>query len=369
MGMQDFWQGKKVFITGHTGFKGAWLSLLLSCLGAEVSGYSLEPPTEPSLFELARLESRVHHCVGDIRRISSLRDCLKRRQPQVVFHLAAQSLVGRACLDPVETFHTNVTGTVNLLEALRSIDSVKAAVIVTSDKCYSDRKWVWGYREEDELGGTEPYAASKACAEIITACFRHSFFRDSDLAVATARAGNVIGGGDWAQGRIVPDCVRACLNGGKVRIRNPGSVRPWQHVLDALSGYLMLGEALVTQGKPFAEAFNFGPAEHESVSVGEMAGMLLPFLEMDADRIEMADDGSPPLKETAVLRLDSAKARERLGWQPAWDLKEALRRVAEWSLACARGEDMQIISCLQIGEYLGTVRKMKNRRNSPWIIK
>ena len=268
----SFWRGKKVFVTGHTGFKGGWLCLWLQQLGANVTGYALQPPTTPSLFEIAVIGRGMESIIGDIREATTLSDAVRTAQPELVIHMAAQPLVRYSYENPIETYSTNVMGTVHLLEAIRKTQSVKAVVCVTSDKCYENREWEWGYRENDPLGGYDPYSNSKACAELVTAAYRNSYFNpdkyfEHGVAVASARAGNVIGGGDWAQDRLVPDMLRAIECGKPVLIRNPDAIRPWQHVLEPLSGYLLLAESLLTHGPANAEAWNFGPHDADAKPV------------------------------------------------------------------------------------------------------
>jgi CDP-glucose 4,6-dehydratase len=345
----DFWQGRRVFVTGHTGFKGSWLSLWLQELGAKVSGYALPPPTAPSLFQLARVEQGMQSDIGDVRDGEALADAMARAQPEVVFHLAAQPLVRRSYAEPVETYSTNVMGTVNLFEAVRRTASVVAVVNVTSDKCYENREWLWGYREEEALGGRDPYSSSKACAELVTAAYRHSFFSTGEgPAVASARAGNVIGGGDWAADRLIPDMLRALNAGTAVRIRNPAAIRPWQHVLEPLSGYLTLAERLVGHGAEYVGAWNFGPTEVDAKPVGWLVQEFARLWGPDA-RWEMESSVQP--HEAACLKLDSAKAATRLGWRARWPLDRALAAVVEWHRNQQAGEDMSLVTRQQIRAY------------------
>ena len=343
------WQGRRVFLTGHTGFKGGWATCLLSRLGAEVHGYALAPETE-SLFNAARLADDIDHTIADIRDRAALAAALDRAQPSVVIHMAAQALVRRSYAEPVETYATNVMGTVHLLDAVRTCPSVEAVVIVTSDKCYANNGWVWGYRETDTLGGHDPYSNSKACAELVTDAYRQSFFSAPGAArVASARAGNVIGGGDWAEDRIVPDAVRAFLQDEPLRVRNPAATRPWQHVLDPLIGYLALAEHLLDGSADCAEAFNFGPVLTRAVPVAEIVDRLVA-LWGDGARWEQ-DPGSHP-HEAAMLTLDSTKATQRLGWQPAIALEPALRLTVDWYRAAANGRDMRLFTLHQIETVL-----------------
>ncbi len=352
-GENGFWAGKRVLVTGHTGFKGSWLSLWLQRLGAEVAGYSLEPPTEPSLFEVANVADGMCSVIGDIRDYSALRDVVSAHRPEIVFHLAAQALVRHSYRDPIETYGSNVMGTVNLLEAIRRVGGVKAVVNVTSDKCYQNREWVWGYREIERLGGHDPYSNSKACAELVTSAFRDSYFSpdrfgDHGVALASARAGNVIGGGDWAEDRLIPDVMRAILAGEPVRIRNPDAIRPWQHVLEPLAGYLTLAERLYENGPAFAEAWNFGPDESSARPVSWIVEKLVQLWGEEA-RWEL-DSGAHP-HEAHYLKLDCSKAREHLGIVPRLDLATALEWIVEWNRAWLRGEDMRGMTEQQIMGY------------------
>jgi len=355
MGMnQGFWSGKRVFITGHSGFKGSWLSLWLQNLGAVVIGYALNPATEPNLFSVADVGRRMRSIVGDIRDLGSLSSALKEANPEIVIHMAAQSLVHYSYREPVETYATNVMGTVHLLEAVRKVDSVRAVVVVTSDKCYDNKEWLWGYREFDSMGGYDPYSSSKGCSELVSLAYRNSFFnpakyQEHGVAVASGRAGNVIGGGDWAADRLVPDIVRALAANEMVQIRRPGAIRPWQHVLEPLSGYLTLAERLYTEGASFAEAWNFGPADEDAKSVKWIVERLLQKWGHDAQGWNL-DIGQQP-HEAHYLKLDCSKARERLQWAPRWNLAMALDRIVDWHKALLREEDMLNFTLQQIAEY------------------
>jgi len=353
----EFWGGRKVLLTGHTGFKGSWLSLWLQCLGAEVIGYALPPPTQPSLFEIARASKGMESIQGDILDLESLRRVCRERQPEIVFHLAAQSLVRRSYDDPAGTFATNLLGTVHLLEATRDIPSVRAIIVITTDKCYQDCGDARAYRETDCLGGADPYSSSKAAAELATAAYRKSFFlkqeSGSKTGVASARAGNVIGGGDWAADRLIPDVIRAALEEKELLIRNPDAVRPWQHVLDALSGYLLLAENLWLHPEEHSEAWNFGPDESEMVTV---RAVLEKVRELWGPGIQdrLAHGGLP--QEAQTLRLDCTKARTRLGWKPQWNLDSALEATLQWYKAYQSHQDMREVTESQIRSHQAAQR-------------
>ncbi len=349
----EFWAGKKVFLTGHTGFKGSWLTLWLHALGAEVTGYALEPPTEPSLFELARVGELATSVIADVRDPERLSREMLRAAPEIVIHMAAQPLVRDSYKIPVETYAVNVMGTVHLLEAVRSCPSVRAVVNVTTDKVYENREWVWGYRENEPFGGYDPYSNSKGCSELVTAAYRSSYFnpREYDrhgVALASARAGNVIGGGDWASDRLIPDIIRAILAGEPVRIRNPHAIRPWQHVLEPLSGYLLLAQRLREEGARYAEGWNFGPPEEDARPVEWLVQRLCADWGEGA-RYEL-DRGEHP-HEAHYLRLDCSKARAELGWRPRWGLGEALESIAAWMRVYRNGEDLREECLRQIMVY------------------
>ena len=322
-----FWRGKRVLITGHTGFKGGWLCHLLLRLGAQVAGYSLPAPTDPSLFVLTSLEERVDHHHGDVCDLAGLTRCLRTAKPDIVFHMAAQSLVLESYRDPAGTFATNVMGTVNLLEAVRSASSVEACVVVTSDKCYENDESGRAHREDDPLGGIDPYSASKSCAELVTAAFRRSLFQDHAVRVASVRAGNVVGGGDWSDDRLIPDIVRALTKRATLELRRPDAVRPWQHVLEPLGGYLMLAERLC-EDDVFEGAWNFGPAPGEIWSVRDVVSTFVDVWgEASATGISIVP---LPYAESGFLGLDSSKARAELGWTPRWGVREAISRTVAW---------------------------------------
>lgn len=342
----EFWREKTVLVTGHTGFKGSWLSLWLSELGARVVGYGLAPSSARSNFAVSRVGERIHSIEGDVCDAQRLEESLARHRPEVVFHLAAQSLVRPSYADPLETFRTNVLGTASVLEAIRRQPTARAVVIVTSDKCYENREWLWGYRETERLGGRDPYSASKSCAELVAASFRSSYFAAGDgIGVATARAGNVIGGGDWSTDRLVPDVLAAHRCGEELVIRNPTAVRPWQLVLEPLDGYMTLAERLYDDGPGFSEAWNFGPRESDVLSVEAIVTQLGAHLN---GGIRYRVVGDPALHEATQLRLDCSKAAARLGWRPRTSVEDALKLIADWQEQWLSGEDMQAVSLGQI---------------------
>lgn len=325
---KDFWAHKRVFITGHTGFKGSWLVVWLSELGALVRGYALAPSTEPSMFNALRLDAEVEHVVADVRDAARLGAAVREFEPEIVIHLAAQPLVRRSYQQLMETFSTNVQGTVNLLDACRDVDTLRAVVVVTTDKCYEENTNGKAYREEDRLGGRDPYSASKACAELVTAAYREAPFRCGQTAVATARAGNVFGGGDWSEDRLIPDAIRAFQRGEPLLVRNPSSVRPWQHVSEPLGGYLALARALYERGHEFAKPFNFGPLLDQTASVMQVADLFSRCWGQGATWIHQAEPFAP--REASVLWLDSSRARSQLGWIPRTSIAEGLQHTASW---------------------------------------
>jgi CDP-glucose 4,6-dehydratase len=343
-----FWQDKRVFLTGHTGFKGGWLALWLADMGAEVHGFALSAPTDPNFFTVCKLQARLKtSTVADIRDAAALTQSMRAAQPHIVLHLAAQSLVGYSYTAPVETYAVNVMGTVNLLESVRQTPSVRAIVNVTTDKCYENREWVWAYRENEALGGYDPYSSSKGCSELVTAAYRRSFLEPSSIHIASARAGNVIGGGDWAANRLIPDFLRALDAGQTLTIRCPTATRPWQHVLEPLSGYLTLAERLYTQGHDFAEAWNFGPDESDARPVQWIVEHLCRRVAGSSWQC----DRSARLHEANCLKLDSSKAKMRLGWHARWSLQSTLDHTLAWHHAWKSGEDMAATSLAQIREY------------------
>jgi CDP-glucose 4,6-dehydratase len=347
------WAGRRVFVTGHTGFKGGWLAFWLHRLGASVRGYSLEPCTEPNLFTLACVNSLVEDARGDIRDYAKLEECVRDFAPEVVFHMAAQPIVRRSYSDPVNTYTTNVIGTVHILEAIRRTPSVRAVVCVTTDKVYQNQEWVWPYRETDPLGGHDPYASSKACAEIVSAAYRSSFFsgeqsHQHQVALATARAGNVIGGGDWSEDRLIPDLVRGFCSGESVLIRRPNAIRPWQHVLEPLHGYLILADRLLKQKKCHEAAYNFGPGDRESWSVRRTATKLTEMWGNGASWVAGADTGP---HEAHYLKLDASKACSELGWEPRLNIERGLEWTIDWYRAWYGQKNMVEFTARQIAEY------------------
>jgi CDP-glucose 4,6-dehydratase len=346
-----FWRGRRVLLTGHTGFKGGWLALWLTRLGADVHGFALAPPTDPSFSVACGVDRRLtSSTIGDITDAAAVQAATHRIRPQVILHLAAQSLVRASYRAPVDTFRTNLLGTVHVLEAARGVEGLQAIVSVTTDKCYENREWLWPYREDEPLGGRDPYSSSKACAELATAAYRRSFFEAAGVRVATARAGNVIGGGDWAADRLLPDLLRAADAGVSTPIRAPGAVRPWQHVLEPLAGYLDLAEALVERGDDVPAEWNFGPVEDDVRPVAWIADRV-------AARVGGAawhPDDAPHPHEAHTLRLDSSRARTLLGWRPRWSLDMALDRTIDWHLAWRQGQDMAAVSLGQIEAYEAT---------------
>ena len=357
----SFWKDKQVLLTGHTGFKGGWLSLWLQSLGASVTGYALNPPTNPSLFEVANVADHMKSVIGDVRDFNTLQRVMQESNPEIVIHMAAQPLVRYSYDNPVETYETNVMGSVHLLESVRNIKGVKVVVNVTSDKCYENREWLWGYREYEAMGGYDPYSNSKGCAELVTAAYRSSFFNPENhhqhgVAIASARAGNVIGGGDWAVDRLIPDFFRALAVGEKVVIRSPNAIRPWQHVLEPLGGYLLLAENLYNHGNKYAEAWNFGPGDTDEKTVEWIIKELATQWGDGASFSVDADDVR--LHEANYLKLDCSKARMQLGWQPQWDATETIKRICAWNKAHMSGQDMKAFALSEIKQYQASLLKV-----------
>lgn len=347
----SFYKEKKVFLTGHTGFKGTWLSRILLLAGAEVAGYSLEPPTSPSLFEQTKTESQIKSIIGDIRDGEKLKAAINGFKPDIILHLAAQPIVRTSYKDPVGTYETNVMGTVNVLEAIRACPSVKSFVNITTDKVYLNREWAWGYRENEELCGYDPYSNSKSCSELVTYSYRNSFFNEKDSpAISTARSGNVIGGGDYAVDRIVPDCIRAVKTGNEIILRNPNSTRPYQHVLECLRGYLVLAKAQYGD-KPLAGSYNFGPDDESCVTTGQLATLFCKEWGDGAAWKNVSEADAP--HEANFLKLDCSKSKSVLGWKPQWTIGQAIKKIVEWEKAVLTGTPAAEITDKQIKEYFG----------------
>lgn len=342
-------EGRRVLVTGHTGFKGSWLTFLLKELRADVMGFALPPETNPNLFSLLNIESGINHVVGDIRDAVALNAAMQKFKPEYVIHLAAQALVKKSYDDPTATFSTNVMGSVNLLEAVRNCDSVRSLVYITSDKCYENVEWVWGYRENDQLGGRDPYSASKAAAEIVYSAYARSYFLDrKGLGAATTRAGNVIGGGDWAANRIIPDCIRAIEKNKAIELRNPMATRPWQHVLEPISGYLLLAAQLRGQPEKYAGSWNFGPASSDVRTVQEVAKTIVESFGFGSIKIS---ESSSYQHEARLLQLNCDKAHQLLCWHPRWDANKTLAATAQWYKAVMEGADAQSVTRSQLHEY------------------
>ncbi len=339
-----FWHGKKVLVTGHTGFKGAWLTIWLHDMGAQVTGYALSPPTDPSLYQIAAVDDLVNAIQGDVRDAQHLQAAIDETQPEIIFHLAAQSLVRESYAEPIQTYETNIMGTLHLLEAARHCASVKAIVNVTSDKCYDNKERATGYVEEDAMGGHDPYSSSKGCAELVTAAYRKSYLAECGIAVATARAGNVIGGGDWAEDRLIPDFFRAIDAGRSLQVRFPEAIRPWQHVLDPLGGYLLLAERLYNEGAEFAEAWNFGPPDSSTQSVAWILEILMrSYKDFTWETVSQQQP-----HEALLLTLSSEKSSARLGWSPVWELEVALQKIVSWHEAWQAGDNILDVTRGQI---------------------
>ena len=348
MNQLDFYRGKKVLVTGHTGFKGTWLCKMLVMAGAEVTGYSLEPPTSPSLFALSHMEEQMHSVIGDVRDLAHLKQVMEETQPEIVLHLAAQPIVRDSYKDPVYTYETNVMGTVHILECIRQTNCVRSFLNVTTDKVYHNNEWEWGYRETDPLDGYDPYSNSKSCSELVTHSYKNSFFADGSVAISTARAGNVIGGGDFANDRIIPDCIRAASEGKTIGVRNPHSTRPFQHVLEPLCAYLMIAQKQYEDGS-YAGYYNVGPDDKDCVTTGELVEL---FCEAwgEGQTWENHFVGGP--HEANFLKLDCSKIKHTFGWKPVWGVKEAIEKTVEWSKAWLAGEDINAVMKQQILDFV-----------------
>jgi CDP-glucose 4,6-dehydratase len=361
--MSSFWKNKKVFLTGHTGFKGSWMSLWLYNLGAEVYGYSLEPNTKENLFEILNIKNKIKNSdIGNIRDIKTLKNSLNKAQPDIVIHMAAQPLVRLSYEEPIDTLNTNIIGTANLLENLRYVKSIRASVIVTSDKCYDNKERLHGYVESEPMGGYDPYSVSKGCAELVTASYRRSFFADSDYinhqnAIATARAGNVIGGGDWSQDRLIPDAIKCFENNKTLSVRSPNAIRPWQHVLEPLAGYLQLAEALYRKNIAFTSGWNFGPETSDILSVKDVVYLLEASW---PNNINWKIESLNQVHEANLLALNCEKAKSKLSWKPIWNVKKAIENTVDWHLAYRSKQDMIKLSSAQINQYILDAGYMNN---------
>ena len=349
----NFWKNKRVFLTGHTGFKGSWLSLWLSELGAEVKGYALAPATTPSLFIEAQVAETIDSEIGDIRDLEQLQASMQAFKPNILIHMAAQPLVRLSYKEPIETYDVNVMGTVKVLEAARKCANLKSIVSVTTDKCYENKEWAWGYRENEAMGGYDPYSSSKGCAELVTSAYRQSFMREQGIGLASARAGNVIGGGDWSEDRLIPDVLNVFDKNQAVIIRNPKSTRPWQHVLEPLSGYLVLAQRLYEFPEDYAEGWNFGPHDDDAKPVDWILNQMVSKWEGSSWQL---DQNAHP-HEAGFLKLDISKAKSRLHWQPTWHLEQALERIIQWHQAWLSKEDMQQFCLNEINDYMQDMNK------------
>lgn len=352
----SFWQGKRVYLTGHTGFKGSWLSLWLAEMGAIVKGYALVPPTSPSLFEEANIAAKIDSEIGDIRNFEQLKASMQAFDPEVLIHMAAQPLVRLSYRAPLETYDINVMGTAKVLEAAKNCPNLKSIVSVTTDKCYENKEWEWGYREDEPMGGFDPYSSSKGCAELVTSAYRRSFMQDKGIGLASARAGNVIGGGDWADDRLIPDILRAFEQNKSVVIRNPKSTRPWQHVLEPLSGYLVLAQKLYEDPTKYSEGWNFGPFDDDAKPVDWILGKMVARWPNSSWKL----DSEVHPHEAGYLKLDISKAKKRLAWKPIWRLEQTLTRIILWQQAWLNGQDMQKACVQEINDYM---RDMNNADN------
>ena len=356
---EHIYRNRTVLITGHTGFKGTWLSLWLNHLGSNVIGYALKPPTQPNLFELCALDTKITSIEGDVNGFDHLKSVIQKHKPEIIFHLAAQALVRRSYYEPLETYSTNVMGTVHLLEAVRQTGGVRVIINVTSDKCYENQEWIWGYRENDPMGGQDPYSSSKGCSELVTTAYTKSYFNPEQfekhgVSVASVRSGNVIGGGDWAEDRLLPDCMKALLENRPIVIRYPDAVRPWQHVLEPLFGYLLLAQLLYQDGPTFAGAWNFGPEDSSAKSV---RWIVQKIVDIWGDNAGWKMDQGDHFHEAHTLKLDCSKAKLKLGWYPQWDLETALRLTVDWYKAYGHHEDILPMTVRQIEEYEDRIKR------------
>jgi len=347
---KSFWKGRRVFITGHTGFKGSWLTILLDHLGANLKGFALLPPTQPNLFTVAKVNELIESEIGDIKNLEKISESISAFRPEIVIHMAAQSLVRYSYDEPIETYSVNALGTAHVLEAAKNCDSVRAVISVTTDKCYENKEWVWAYRENDPMGGYDPYSSSKGCAELITSSYRKSFYKDKGIGLASVRAGNVIGGGDWAIDRLVPDVLRAFEKNQPVLVRNPNAIRPWQHVLEPLSGYLKLTELLYDDANQYSEGWNFGPNEQDAKDVSYIVEYMVEAWPEKATW--KLDDTVIQPYEANYLKLDISKARQKTGWQPSWILEESLNKTIDWHVAWLDKKDMQAFTKNQISQFM-----------------
>ena len=363
---KEVYKNKKVLITGHTGFKGSWLSTWLTELGADVIGYSLEPPTQPNLFEVLKLDKKLIHIIGDVKDEENLLSVFKKYQPEIVFHLAAQPLVRLSYKDPKLTYETNIMGTVNVLEAVRKTKSIKVCIIITTDKCYENKEWIYGYREIDTMGGYDPYSSSKACAELIIVAYRNSFFNPKDyskthnVALSSVRAGNVIGGGDWGEDRLIPDCVRTLSQNKTINIRNPQATRPWQYVLEPLSGYLLLGSKMYKKGVKHSSAWNFGPNDKNIITVDELVKLVIK--DWGSGTYKKIDNSNHP-HEAGLLKLDISKARTFLGWNPAYNIYETIERTINWYKKFYNGVEKEKLYKITVNEIWDYVKRLNENYN------
>ena len=348
----EFFKSKNILITGHTGFKGSWLTLWLTELGANVIGYSLEPPTNPSLFEALNLKERITHIIGDVRDEEKLKKVFKMYKPEFVFHLAAQPLVRYSYITPKYTYEVNIMGTINLFEAVRETDSVKVVVVITSDKCYENKEWIYGYREIDPMGGYDPYSSSKGCVELIVSAYRRSYFENLRIALSSARAGNVIGGGDWQEDRLVPDCIRALSKGEEIKIRNSNAIRPWQYILEPLSGYLLLALKMSEDKVKFSGAWNFGPNDIDIITVEEIVKLVI----QNWGNGDYKVDTSSQPHEAGLLKLDTSKARTFLGWKPVYNIYETIKRTVNWYKYFYNGIEKEKLYKITVNDILDYIK-------------